>query len=938
MALRTRVAADQDGSLLTPELIPEDDPEDDRLLELFALAAALDPAQREPFLTGRCAGDPDLLAEIHSLLDADRSVTLNPGWDRSALQNEAVRESAASAAALGQMVGPYLLLELIGAGGMGKVYRARRSDSEYEQNVAIKRIKPSFDGGQIVARFRAERQILANLEHPNIARLLDGGTDRDGLPYLVMEFIEGVPPLDYCTAKALSLRERLILFRQICAPVHYAHQRMVVHRDLKPGNILVTPQGVPKLLDFGIAKVLTPDTTPAAETVPHMMTARYCSPEQVRAELVTTASDIYSLGVILYELLTGSSPYTLPTGSSYETIQAVCNEDPRKPSSRSRDLSPDVDSIVLKALRKNPADRYPSVDSFSEDIQRYLEGRPVRARRETFAYVASRFVIRHKLSSAAGLFVLCGAIAGFVAIARAQARAERRFNEVRRLAHSVIFDYHDAIEPLPGSTPVRERLVKDALTYLDSLSKDADSPDLQREMVDAYVRISNVQGDSYHGNLGNDKGALASARKAVESAEKLLRMDRRPDALRSAAGAFAVEGSLLYSAGQLQPAEVRLRRAVDLDEAAIQAQPLDFDSLTARAANLQKLADLYGGPGMQNLGDSAKALGLYRQSKDAGLQLMARFPDDARARKKSYHALIGIAASEQSLGQTGDAAADLRAAVELIQRDAAANLNDAPAQMELANAGAQLGQLLLNARKAAEALPYFAKATDAIGRLSAIDPRNALYRRSLAVVETQYAAAQRAAGDPQAALAHNRKALSLAEALSEASPASREYRADVGVDTRKLAETLLSLGQGAEALRLSLRAENTLCAIAANSHDAYLEANCGRAVLFVGHSYMMLKRPADAGPFYRRAEQIAANLSHSDPPNAVLRSDLARSESSLAAALAQLGQFQDARTAYLRAQAEWSALRTAGSLTAEDAHRAEVIAHGLASLPQVPPI
>ena len=895
VAFCSRLATNQDDPFLNLD--------EGRLPELFERAAALSPNERERFLADQCGGSGSLLAEIRALLEADDLAAQNRAWDHSALENEAAHQAGGAAASVGESVGPYRLVELIGTGGMGKVYRALRSDSEYDQNVAIKRIKAGFDGEQIVARFRAERQILANLEHPNIARLLDGGTDSKGMPYLVMEFIDGMPPLDYCQANSLPTRARLVLFREICSAVHYAHQRMVVHRDLKPGNILVTPQGVPKLLDFGIAKVLAPAVSSgtAAETEPYMMTARYCSPEQVRAEPITTASDVYSLGVILYELLTAVSPYRNCAGSSYETIQAVCNEEPRPPSSVSSEIGRDLDTIILKALRKNPAERYSSVDRLSEDIQRYLNGRPVLARRDTFTYVASKFVTRHKVSTAAAGLVLCGLVVSFVAVTRAQARAERRFNEVRELAHSVIFDYHDAIELLPGSTAVRERLVKDALKYLDSLSKDVESADLQREMVDAFVRISNVQGDSYHGNLGKNKGALESARKGADAAEKLLRMDGSAIAKRSASAAFAVEGTLLYSAGDLHTAEGRLQRAVNLDEDNVRAQPTDIDSLVSLTTNLRKLADLYGGNGMQNLGDSTKAMSLYQRAKDIALQLSARFPQSVRARKESYHALIAIAGTEQSSGHADEAAADLRKAVALIQIDSDANGNDAPAQMELANASAQLGQMLLNARKASEALPYFTKSSNAIAHLSKTDPQNALYRRSLAVVETQLAAALRAAGDPQAALPHSQKALKLAEALSEASPSSREYRADVGIDTRKLAETMISLGKGTVALELSSQAVAILCGTTAGLQDAYLQANCGRAVLFVGHSEMLLNRPGEAAQSYRRAEQMAAKLSQKDPVNAILRSDLARSEASMATALTQLHKYEEAHTAYARA-------------------------------------
>jgi tetratricopeptide (TPR) repeat protein len=601
-----------------------------------------------------------------------------------------------------------------------------------------------------------------------------------------------------------------------------------------------------------------------------------------------------------------------------------------------RALRGDLDNIVLKALQKEPAERYASPAAFSEDLLRYLEGRPVLARGEGFGYVATKLVRRHKLAAIATGIVMCAAVAGFIAVTRAQHLAERRFNEVRELAHAVIFDYHDAIEQLPGSTPVQERLVKDAVKYLDSLSKEADTPELRRELVDAYVRLSSVQGDSYHNNLGESSGAMTTARKAVTSAGMLLATDRSPASLRSAASAYAVEGSLFYSAGDLTSASRLLRQAADSDEIALRAQPNDMETAIALASGLRKLGDLYGGNGMQNLGKTEESIRSYERAKSIAEQLVQRFPTDLRARKLQYATLLSLGSIQVKLGKFTEASEYLRAAVKSMQETCNQDPNDATAQMQLANASVQLGQLLVAARRGPEAAPYISRSADIMQHLADTDPRNALYRRSLAIVETQYAAALRVSGDLKGALEHNLKALHLAEALNQAAPQNVEYRADVAIDHRKLAETLLAAGDGEGALDHASRANTLLTDLAGSSNDAYLKSNTGRAVLFVGHAQLLLGHAAAAVGCFRRAQQMADSLSQADPVNAVFRSDLARSESSLAAALARLRQVDEARDWYHRAMADWSKLRDSHTLSAEDASRADETALGLADISRPP--
>jgi serine/threonine protein kinase len=441
--------------------------------ELFHQAADLAPADRAAFLRRACDGDEELQREVESLLAADAS--------RDTFLKAAVADATSllpsapdrSAGLIGKRIGPYSITRVIGKGGMGSVYGAVRDD-DIRMQVAVKLLARGTDTEAALGRFRAERRILAGLQHPNIARLLDAGATEDGLPYFVMEYVDGSPLLDYATP--LSTRQCLELFRSVCAAVQYAHQNLVVHRDLKPGNILVTADGTAKLLDFGIAKLLDPESAGSTLTLTgtgvRLMTPDYASPEQVRGEPVTTATDIYSLGVILYELLTGRRPHHIETSSPAAIERAICLEEPTKPSAVNPRLDHDLDNIVLLALRKEPQRRYASVEQFSEDIRRYLEGRPIRARKDTLGYRANRFVRRNKLAVAAAALVVLGTLTGLAAVNRQARRAEYRFQQVRKLADTVLFDLNSEIESLAGSTKARELLVKTSLAYLDSLAAE----------------------------------------------------------------------------------------------------------------------------------------------------------------------------------------------------------------------------------------------------------------------------------------------------------------------------------------------------------------------------------------------------------------------------------------------------------------------------------
>ncbi|MEK7829967.1 MAG: serine/threonine-protein kinase, partial [Acidobacteriota bacterium] len=458
----------------------------------------------------------------------------------------------------GRKIGRYRIVREIGHGGMGSVYLAERADEEYRSQVALKLVRRGLHSNFTLRRFLYERQTLAALHHANIAALLDGGTTEDGLPYLVMEYVEGETIDRYCDNRQLPINERLKLFREVCAAVHYAHQSLIIHRDLKPANLMVTAEGQVKLLDFGIAKILNREiagTLQQTETAVRLMTPEYASPEQVRGGKITTASDVYSLGVILYELLTGHRPYQIASWLPSDIERAICGTEPVKPSTAvvrreeipsadggirvitpeavsearaeaapklRRHLSGDLDTIVLMALRKEPERRYASVNGLSEDIRRYLEGLPVAARPDTFGYRTGKFVRRHKAGVAAVALIVLALLAGLFATLWQARRAQRLFNDVRGLSKSVLFEIHDKIQFLEDSNEARELIAKRALEYLDRLAVDtAGDQSLQQELAEAYLKVGDVQGRPGFPSLGDRTSALSSYQKSLAIYQKL---------------------------------------------------------------------------------------------------------------------------------------------------------------------------------------------------------------------------------------------------------------------------------------------------------------------------------------------------------------------------------------------------------------------------------
>lgn len=599
-------------------------------------ALELKPGERAHFLDQVYSSDPHLYAEVESLLEYEKQAADFIEAPAYVLAAEVLADDGRGLVA-GRRIGPYKVVREIGRGGMGAVFLAERADGQFHQQVALKIVRRSFADSDLARRFRQERQILASLNHPNIARLLDGGVSADGEPFLAMEYVEGVRIDDYCTEHDLSTEERLRLFLSVCRGVSYAHQHLVIHRDLKPSNILVTSEGVPKLLDFGIAKLLDAEqASEQTQTNLRAFTPEYAAPEQVRGQSVTTATDIYSLGVILYELLTGARPYKLKDASPEELSSVICDSEPAKPSeavSRSwsgqtiggvgpatggeqkagppsgtrnpKALKGDIDNIVLMALRKEPARRYKSVEQFSEDIERHLKGLPVIARKDTFAYRATKFIGRNKVGVAAAALVLLTFVVGLIAtawqasVARAQRdRAQAAQAKAERISAflATALSYSDPTAALPGNKNRRDATINQMLDDVAPRIETelADQPEaraaLERTVGEAYAAQNRLddaerylraaletQTEVYDednletartlislASLQYLKGDVAIAEQTARRALAIHRRREQQTDTRNLVKTLAVLGNLVWERGEIEDAEAFYREALSL--------------------------------------------------------------------------------------------------------------------------------------------------------------------------------------------------------------------------------------------------------------------------------------------------------------------------------------------------------------------------------------
>ncbi len=760
-----------------------------------------DPSERPQILDRLCSGDAELRNTVESLLamesKADRLDTaVLPG---ALLWADPVEQPPAQ-------IGPYNIIKEIGRGGMGVVYLADRADGEYDKRVAIKLITGARPDANLDQRFRRERQILAQLEHPNIARLLDGGATPSGQPYLVMEYVEGPPLLAWCEEYALPIPQRLSLFLSVCQAVAYAHQKLIVHRDLKPGNILVTPAGDPKLLDFGLARVLDSDTdSEITQAGPAPMTVAYASPEQIRGERQTVASDVYSLGVILYELLTAHRPYAAGSASYAEAIRIACEQEPIPPAQWNRRLAGDLETILLKALAKDPRLRYPTVDEFAADLRRYLDGQPIHARPATFAYRAGKFLRRHRIAVPAAALA-AALILAFGSLSWVESRrAQRRFNDVEKLAHSVMFEFHDAIEKLPGSTSARELLVRRALEYLENLSHEsAGDPRLAREIALGYLRIGDVQGLSGSSNLGQVPAALESYRKAHDILERLLARSPSDDSLRldylHASDALAAA----YSAsGDVPRANALSDQTLASATAALRAHPGNLDFLRAMAGAQSIRATL-----LTNAQKYQEAIPIRENILALQQRIVDARPGDTSSQAnlglahKRLGALYGVLKRyEEGRSQYEEARA--------IDEEYVKNVGGPRAQLDLSYDYSDLGWVTVRLGDQSAALAFYRKAQALRQSAAAADPNDYRAAVALASITGRVSLQLRRSHDLPAALQESERAIALWKALTERPGAAwnitseladaHEERAEIYIDMKNFPR---AAGEYEEAIRL----------------------------------------------------------------------------------------------------------------------------------------
>jgi serine/threonine protein kinase/tetratricopeptide (TPR) repeat protein len=867
----------------------------------------LDPIRRDEFLR---ALEDDIREEVESLLafeqESESSLLLSAAdFSRDFFDQ---RHSPL----IGKHVGNYKIVRELGYGGMGAVYLAERADGKFEQKVALKLLKREMNTAALRRRFQQEREILASLEHPNIARLLDAGATDDGVPFIAMEFVEGMPLDDYCDRHGLELQSRLDLFRRVSSAVSFAHRNLVVHRDLKPSNILVDDEGTPKLLDFGISKILSAELgkeDSATVTKLGVMTPGYASPEQLQSQSVTTATDIYSLGVILYELLTGHRPFEQKEGDLKEIYKAVIETEPPAPSAMvesdrgrapskvgqftdgpvtakldgnpsaggrtqanrygmtsprtvaisSQALRGDLDNIVLKALRKEPERRYTSVDSLAEDIHRHQRGLPVTARPNTFSYRAGKFITRNRASVIVAALLVIAVIGGIIATELWQARvasaererAEKRFTDVRKLANSYLFEVYPEIENLEGSLKAREKILTNALAYLDSLSSEAAGDlELQAELATAYEKIGDVQGALTNSSLGDIQSGLDSYGKAARLREAVYSADpRNVEAKEKLANNYYTTARTLWNNSQTAEAEIEFERALKLrrELVAEQAGKQEFEN------RLAVLLIDYGAIPVFN-SQTEKALVLFSEALAIVERLRGREPDNPDF-KKTHTRLLRI--MSKAKGSIGDYEGGIRGLTEAIavsdelakqfpndfrvQRsvwltetivcELYIDKGDGPKAVEtcvptiefprkafakepengvvafdLAISHFNSSRAFRLAGEYASTIDQAEKAIAVMAGLSAKNPDNMEYKRNLAIYETEIGRARLKLGRYDQAISSLQKSVDILVPIAEADPATITTRLDVGIAYRLLAEAAYRTGDKERAIAFVDRA------------------------------------------------------------------------------------------------------------------------------------
>lgn len=766
----------------------------------------------------------------------------------------------------GKKIGSYQILKELGTGGMGAVYLAERTDGEFDRKVAVKMLRREFNTSEIRKRFKQEKEIQANLIHPNIARLIDAGTTEDDIPYIVMEYIEGKTIDNFCQMNHLQFEDRLKLFNKVCDAVAFAHRNLIIHRDLKPSNIIVTKNGEPKLLDFGISKMLSGEVK-EAQTVTKMgvMTPEYASPEQIKGKSVTTSTDIYSLGVILFELLVGQRPFGEEIKEKGNIFQSILESEPDRPSDvllkiqtsdkpqiEEKDLkefenietdeaktaimgeevtkklinktkpqftstSPkrlvgDIDNIILKSLRKEPERRYQTVEQLSADIWRHLDGMPVLARPATFSYRASKFINRNKAGVLAGFLVLLAVITGVIAtlwqarVARAErAKAEKRFNDVRSLANSFLFEITPEIEKLPGSTRARELVVKRALEYLDNLSKEAgDDAELQKELATAYIKVGNVQGNPYDDNLGDIKDAEKSYEKARVILDDLYKNNPNDLSIQeNFAKVYELIGDVNFYGDDTEKAENSYKKSLEFLEKIAATKPNDIETQKKIGKVINEIALIT----FWN-GKNKKSLEISERSRSIFEKLYKENPEDKEVIKQTANTYLRIG---EVLGweERYDEAKDLLdKALKMLKELSAKYPKDLDLRRTYMIAYFRKGENYADTKNYDESIKSYRTAEEMAQTALDEDPKNAKAQRDLIMMKFKVAETLDIAGKNQEGLKILEEVLTFQKGLEKSDPSNAEHPYDVAKTINAIGEAHKNLKNFDKALETFEASEN----------------------------------------------------------------------------------------------------------------------------------
>ena len=791
------------------------------VLRLCDEALALSGDQREQFLLQACGSDDQLKRSVDSVL---RAITAAGGFLDAdvTLSDEDI---------VGQQIGSYRILDKLGEGGMGAVYLAEREHEGFTQRVAFKVVRGQFLASELIERFNAERKILAGLNHPYIAALIDGGTTGNGVPFLVMEYVDGKPIDRYCDEHKLSIAARISLIQKVATAVQAAHQNLVVHRDLKPSNVLITEDGIPKLLDFGIAKLIQADNESEHGYTTlygrQALTPDFASPEQILDNRVTTASDVYTLGILSYQLLAGERPYRVQTTSQRDMLRAVESLTVPRPSTRldtirsnatidtiaayrattprqlRKALAGDLDNILMRALERDPERRYVSVAAFSADLGRYLKGEPVEARPDSIAYRARRFVSRHRvgvsISAVTGALLIGAVVAtswAYLQAEKSRSQADERFNQVRALANTLMFDVYEEIEKVPGTNTARETLAETAQEYLAALAASDDAPDdVLIEAAEGYSRLAGILNqqavtDTENRDLGRDaweKSQVLLSKLAVTNPDS-ARVHRAMGELHSNRGQ-----ELLYIDNEAVEARAALEQAFAAFETAATLAPEDPAVVAANLVARKRYADSYK----------------WQNDHETAHRLLSELIDEFAAPKERWPDNVDLLKTEgevrQLRGQTNwfrdqleEGVVDYDHALERYRSAIELGGPDQAIEQSLADTHWSRGNALVDLSRYEDAADDYAAAMALLAVRAARDPDDAAVGRRLAILRGSMAAAIVELGRGDEAVALMEETNRWFEAQAKADPDTPGVQRSLAVSYHMMGNILLGAGREQE--------------------------------------------------------------------------------------------------------------------------------------------